>query len=171
MKTKSIVVIALLSLIAVLYAVGNQDANKTTKKNNRERLSISNVVITNNTRHNLKLTLQVKDSASKEQDVQLDIPEDAIGEDAVTFHKAGSLIGYKGSKFTVEIIRKVIGVRTAYWTGEFTGDDIELSHIFEYRAVVQNPVKIMSTVNLKMLISYKGNTMNILFLTPYEELD
>lgn len=59
-----------------------------------------------------------------------------------------------------------MGIHADIWDGELTGEDLTLTHTFEYRAVVQNPVKIMSTVELKMIVSYKDNVMNISFLVP-----
>lgn len=130
------------------------------------------VIITNDTGHKLKMTLQSKNQASNPEEIHLAIPAEVKGDDdAIKFSKGGSLIGYKGSKFSVEIVNQRIGVHTDNWTGEFTGEDSKLAHTFEYRAVVQNPVKIMSTINLKMIVSYKGNAMYIIFLAPQEGLD
>ncbi len=163
MKTKLILITGALSITSILY--GNRQ-----KESHPE--GVSSVVITNDTGHKLKVMLQSKNKASNLEELSFAIPAEAKGDDgAVKFNKVGNVIGYKGSEFSVEIVNQRMGVHTENWTGKFTGEDAKLSHTFEYRAVVQHPVKIMSTINLKMIVTYRGSIMNILFLAPQEELD
>lgn len=161
MKKQILLLLSLLSFTGFTYA--HNDVN----------LGAPSAIITNNTSYNLKISLQFKDPISQTQEIQEKVVnKHSNGEDHVTFSKPKNYTGYKGAKFSIQIIIQRMGVHADSWEGEFTGqNNTEYSHTFEYKPVVQNPTKIMSTVKLNMLANYNNGALNLTFTTPTEDLE
>lgn len=175
MKAKSMLILALFSITSLMYA---KDAAKTAgspEKAVEMPTGVSKVRVDNDTRHNLKVGIESKEKLAKSGEMVRPVQFNPIPAEAVdmNYSKEGSLMGYKGGRFSVEIVNKMLGVQTAFWEGEFTGQNMEVSHLFEYRPVVQDPVVVTSTINMKMTVTYDDESggMTIVFTAPDEEND
>lgn len=162
MKIK-LILIATFILASALY--GDPQAGQ---KNGKE-LGVPMAIVTNNTEHDLKFTLQFKNQTSEQEMIENSIPAETKKDKAIKFTKGGSLTGYKGAKFIVRNVINRMGIHADDWTGELQGENEILSHTFEYRAVVQNPIKIMSIVKLKMIVKYEDDVINVSFSAPDQD--
>lgn len=172
MKLKLILIPLFILINGILSATDNYGQTKAGIQKNREEHGAHTAIVTNNTSHDLKVALQFKNQASgTEEMITKQIPAEATEDEAVHFNKQGGLTAFTNAKFSVEVVTHRIGIHADNWTGEFTGKNMKLSHTFEYRPVVQNPIKIMSTIKLQMFVSFEGNIINIEFEDPYEHLD
>lgn len=170
MKRKLFLISTLFSATALLWGADNQAQFRNLFQTNKKEINFPIAIVSNDTSHDLKMSLQFKDEVTQKVEmITKDVPAESTQDDAVYFNKQGGFTGYPNAEFSIDIIIHRMGIHAAKWTGSFTGRNMRFSHAFEYRAVVQNPTKIMSTVNLQMIVNYQGNTMNIMIVSPEED--